>query len=51
MTDDKPSASDADSLLSAWIRAASDYWGSMLRNWPGTTTEATGDKTAAETDP
>lgn len=24
----------ADTLLSAWIKSASDFWGSMLHNWP-----------------
>ena len=24
----------ADTLLSAWIKSATDFWGSMLQNWP-----------------
>jgi class III poly(R)-hydroxyalkanoic acid synthase PhaE subunit len=24
----------ADNLLSAWIKSAADFWGSMLQNWP-----------------
>jgi hypothetical protein len=49
MSNEKPSASDADNLLSAWIRAASNYWESVLRNWPVTATGDTEDKTEAET--
>lgn len=25
---------NADNLLSAWIKTAADFWGSMLQNWP-----------------
>ncbi len=28
----------ADTLLSAWIKSASDFWGSMLQNWPKNST-------------
>lgn len=49
MSDEKSPFSDGDNLLSAWIRTASTYWESMLRNWPATAAEATGDKTEAGT--
>ena len=34
----------ADTLLSAWIKSAADFWGSMLQNW--TTADGAGDDSA-----
>ncbi len=49
MSDEKISASDADNLLNAWIKTASDFWGSMLQNWPETAEDAAEDQSNADT--
>ena len=42
----------ADTLLSAWIKSATDFWGSILQSWPkhGTAVDgsATGEKSRAQ---
>ncbi len=41
-----------DSLLSNWINSAADFWGSMLQNWPKTSTaddgQPSGEKSRAQ---
>ncbi len=36
MPDDRNSFANPENLLSAWIKSASDFWGSMLQSWPVT---------------
>ncbi|MGD8971493.1 MAG: poly(R)-hydroxyalkanoic acid synthase subunit PhaE [Desulfobacterales bacterium] len=42
MTDDWNAFADSENLLSAWIKTASDFWGSMLQSWSQTETDLTG---------
>ena len=42
--DNQKGNQSADSLLAAWIKSASDFWGSMLQNWPNN--DAAGDDSA-----
>lgn len=42
MTDDQNAFADSENLLSAWLKTASDFWGSMLQSWPQADTEPAG---------
>ena len=33
MSEEKVSSSEAENLLTTWIKTTSDFWGSMLQNW------------------
>jgi hypothetical protein len=49
MTDNRNAFTDSENLLSAWIKTASDFWGSMLQSWPQTETDRAG-SAPSETD-
>ncbi|MDP4726172.1 MAG: hypothetical protein NWS07_02665 [Desulfobacterales bacterium] len=49
MTDNRNAFADSENLLSAWIKTASDFWGSMLQSWPQTETDRAG-SAPSETD-
>ena len=49
MSNEKTFATEADNLLNAWIRTASDFWGSMLQSWPDTTEDIAEDKPEDDT--
>lgn len=49
MTDNRNAFADSENLLSAWIKTASDFWGSMLQSWPQTETDREG-SAPSETD-
>ena len=42
MTDDRYTFADAETLLSAWIKSATDFWGSMLQSLSRSETDFTG---------
>lgn len=44
---DQNTFADSENLLSAWIKTAADFWGSMLQSWSKTNTGLTGAAAAA----